>query len=143
MTNDKPRWKGARFQSNQQSQAAIKVFNINKIEVNYLNPQYKLDIEPDYAITDQGLLLVGKLMPTQQSLPSFSLRWDEKDDHLNVDILPEDNCWQNETKGYKGHRPQKTDQYPGRAYALIVKTPTLNVVDAIISFNLARDVSIS
>jgi len=138
--NDKPHWKGARYQEQGGSRAATKVFN-TKVELTYLNPQYELEILPESTITDQALLLVGRLTPRQESLPHFSLRWDEKCDHLNVDMIPQEESWQSETKGYKGHRPQKTDKHPGRAFLLIIKTPTLDVIDAVISFNLAREVS--
>jgi len=116
--NDKRGWKGSRYQDKGGSQAATKTFNI-KIELNSLNPQYELEIPKEYTINEQGLLLVGKLIPKQPSLPQFSLRWDEKGNHLNVDIKPQEKDWEGETKGYKGHQPQKADQYPGRAFLLI------------------------
>ena len=136
--NSKPHWKGARYQGKGGSQAATKVFN-TKVELNYLNPQHELEILSENAITAQGLLLVGRLTPKQQSLPQFSLRWDEKCNHLNVDIEPKEKSWQSETNGYIGHQPNKSDMHPGRAFSLIIKTPTLDVINAVISFNLARD----
>jgi len=135
---NKPRWKGARCESEGFSQAATKVFN-TRVEINSLDNEYDLEI-PMNTITDQGLLIVGGLIPKRSDLPSFTLRWDEKADHLNVDMSPQEKDWEIEINGYKGHRLQKSTSHDGRAFVLIIKTPTVNVIDAIISFNLARDI---
>lgn len=139
--DSKPRWKGVRYKGEGGGQAANGVFNIKVEPINYLNPKYELEILDDNPTTEQGLLLIGKLIPKQRSLPQFLLRWDEKGNHLNVDIVPQEEDWVRETNGYKGHRPDKVDGYKCRAFSLIIKIPTLNVIDAIISFNLARGVS--
>jgi len=136
-------WKGARYQKKGFSQEASKVFNV-KVELAYLNPDYDLELLQDNKITEQGLLLCGKLKPKQPSLPEFWFRWDEKGDHLNVDMIPDEGCqddWQNETHGYKGHRPQKVSDHPGRAFNLLITTPNLKAFEGVISFNLARDVA--
>jgi hypothetical protein len=139
---DKPHWKGSSYKAKGQSETASKVFNV-KVNVNYLNPQYDIDIPQENKITDQGLLLVGKIVPKQHYLPQFSLRWDEKDNHLNVDILPKEIDWESENNGYIGHTLQKVNQSQGRAFSLIIKIPGQSVIDAIITLNLARDMEIS
>jgi hypothetical protein len=138
---DKPRrgWKGSRYKDEAHAEEASKVFNI-RAQFNYLNPQYELEILQDNTIDEQGLLAVGTLKPRQQGLPQFTIRWDEKGNHLNIDMNPPDKDWEREKNGFKGHLPQKTQQLPGRAFALIIQTPSLSVIDAAISFNLAFDV---
>jgi hypothetical protein len=139
---DRPRWKGARCQGTGGSRAATKVFD-TKVQVNYLSPRYKLDMLSENQITSQGLLLLGRVIPEEKGLPQFTIRWDEKSNHLNVDIMPEEECWQSETNGYKGHEPARMAQYPGRAFSLIIKTPKLDVIDAVIFFALTREVCVT
>ena len=138
----KGRWKGSRYQEKGFSQEANQVLNI-KVELEYLNHDYDLELLHANNITEQGLLLCGKLKPKLPSLPEFCFRWDEKGDHLNVDMIPCEGCkddWKNETHGYKGHRPQKTSDRSGRAFNLLIATPNFKVLEGVISFNLARDV---
>jgi hypothetical protein len=135
-------WKGARYQEKGSSREARKAFNI-KVDYVYLNPDYDLKPLQDNEITEQGLLLCGKLKPQQPLLPEFWIRWDEKGDHLNVDMQSDKGCqddWENETHGYKGHRSQKASDRPGRAFNLLITTPDLKVFEGVISFNVARDV---
>ena len=143
--NKKHGWKGTRYQDKGGSQEASKVFNV-KVELAYLNPDYELELLQDNKITEQGLLLCGKLKPKLTSLPKFLFRWDEKGDHLNVDMIPDEGYhddWQNETHGYKGHRPQKARDCPGRAFNLLITTPNLKVFNGVISFNITRNVAAS
>ena len=142
--NKKRGWKGARYQGIGFNQEANKVFNV-RVELAYLNPDYDLELLQNNKITDQGLLLCGKLKPKLSSLPEFLFRWDEKGDHLNVDMIPDEGCqddWKSETNGFKGHRPERTSDRPGRAFKLLITTPNLKVFNGIISFDLARDVTI-
>ena len=135
-------WKRGRYQKKGYSREARAVFNI-KVEYRYLNPDYEFPPLQDNEITEQGLLLCGKLKPQQPLLPEFWIRWDEKGDHLNVDIKPDEGCkddWEKETNGYKGHLPQKASDCLGKAFNLLITTPDLKVFDGVISFNLARDV---
>jgi len=134
-------WKGARYQEKGSSREASKVFNI-KVELVYLNPDYYLELLQNNEITEQGLLLCSKLKPQQPLLPEFRIRWDEKGDHLNVDMISDEGCqddWKNETHGYKGHRSQKASDRLGRAFNLLITTPDLKAFEGVISFNLARD----
>ena len=84
-------WKGARYQDEGSGQEASKVFNI-KVEFAYLNSDYDLVLLQGNEITGQGLLLCGKLKPKKPLLPEFLIRWDEKGDHLNVDIKHDKKC---------------------------------------------------
>jgi hypothetical protein len=138
-------WKGVRYQEKGLSREAGQVLGV-KVELEYLNANYELELLPGNKTAEQGLLLCGKLKPKQPSLPEFWLRWDEKGDHLNVDIVADQERrydWQNETNGYKGHRPQKASDYPGRAFRLSIAIPESNIFKGIISFNLARNVEVS
>lgn len=74
--NKKHGWKGAGYQEQGVSQEASKVFNV-KVELAYLNPDYELELLQDNKITEQGLLLCGKLKPKLPSLPEFWLRLDK------------------------------------------------------------------
>lgn len=136
-------WKGGRYQKKGYSREASEVFNIKVEELVYKNPNYDLELFQEGKINEQGLLLCGKLKPQQPLLPEFWIRWDEKGDHLNVDMKSDEGCkddWEKETNGYKGHLPQKASDRLGKAFNLLITTPDLKVFDGVISFNLARDV---
>ena len=140
--NQRMGWKGAHYQDKGGSQAASKAFNI-KVELNFLNTEYDLEVFPESNITKQGLLFIGKIKPRQPSLPEYLLRWDEKNNHLNVDMIPEENFWKSETQGYKGHLPEKAVDHVGRAFSIVITTPKLRIIDGVVSFSLARDVAAS
>jgi hypothetical protein len=135
-------WKGARYQNKGSSQQASRIFNIN-YKLAYLNPDYDFEILQDEKITEQGLLICGKLKPKRRSLPEFWLRWDEKGGELDVDMHGDSKHqedWINSRNGYKGHHTVKMKK-EGRYFKVSIKTPTMEVTDGVISFNLARDIT--
>jgi hypothetical protein len=135
-------WKGARHQDKRGSQQASGVFNI-KYESAYLNPDYDLEILQDDKISEQGLLLCGKLKPKIPSLPEFWLRWDEKEEELDIDMHGDSKHrkdWNNSRNGYIGHHAVRMKK-EGRHFKVSIETPTMKVYDGVISFNLARDVT--
>jgi hypothetical protein len=142
LENNKSSWNGCRYQSNGESRTTRKVFNIN-VELNYLNEQYSNNNIPKESYIDsegKSLLRVGKIVPKSANLPTFYLRWDEKGNHLNIDMEPNQDGWEQEKKGYKGHRINKMIDRSGNVFHVIIQIPSIDVVfDAIISFNLQRE----
>jgi len=136
------RWKASRYDDEKGGgREASQVIHPN-IDLIYLHPSYQLIEFNENTITNQGLLLVGKIVPKQTGLPEFLLRWDEKDGHLNIDIAPSTKYWRSETHGYKGHTPLKTKNLNGRIFLLNITTPEIGtVVDGTISFGLGRSLS--
>ncbi len=140
--NKKSGWKGARYQDKGGSHQASGVFNI-KHESVYLNPDYDLEILQNNKITQQGLLLCGTLKPKHASLPEFWIRWDEKEEELDVDMHGDSKHredWINSRSGYTGHHAMRMKK-EGRHFKVSIETPTMKVFDGVISFNLARDIT--
>lgn len=65
-----------------------RAFGTNEIRVYYedLDTNYELSVSSNNRISRTGLLTIGKLSSQDPDLPSFSFRWDNKDDALDVDI---------------------------------------------------------
>jgi hypothetical protein len=53
----------------------------------YLDPDYSLKVVPISAVTPTGLLAVLRLEPTVPGLPSFVVRWDDKQNTIDVDLV--------------------------------------------------------
>jgi hypothetical protein len=137
----KGKWKGAHYQEEEASQGFLTAFNI-KADITYIHDEYELVVLPKISITEQGLQLIGKIKPKNNTMPEFLIRWDEKDNHLNVDIVPEEKLWKRGIQGYKGHLAEKLKDRAGRAFSLIIETPASKVFNGVVSFNLARDRSL-
>ena len=135
-------WKGSRYQNKEGSQQASRIFNI-KYESMYLNPDYYLEILQDNTITEQGLLLCAKLIPNHSTLPEFQIRWDEKEEKLDVDIHGDSKHkkdWTSSRNGYAGHHAIRL-QKEGRHFQVSIETPIMKVFDGVLSFNLARGIT--
>lgn len=145
MKNKEIHWKGARFKGNRESREAYEAFDIKLEKLDYINPQYELKLPTDTTIDTRGeaLLLIGELIPRNESLPSFFIRWDEKEGNLNIDMCPDQEGWKQEIHGYEGHHPPKCTGQPKRICPIKVSTPELRVIDAVISFCLQRKMGLS
>ena len=82
---------------------------VDIVSVDYLNPEYELEVLSNERTTPTGLLEVVKLNPKKPDLPQFIFRWDEKTDRLDVDIYKNGiNCkdlWKK--PGHEGHQTQR------------------------------------
>jgi hypothetical protein len=135
-------WKGNRYNTKGFTREANKIFNV-KMEKTYLNPEYEVELFSESEIDEQGLLTICKLKTKRVGFPEFFVRWDEKGDHINIDMFPNNTCrknWEKERRGYKGHKPRKVGE---KTYMLLVSTPTIKVVEGTISFSLRRNVGLS
>lgn len=61
--NKKRGWKGAHFESDEGASTDRRVFNIRPLEGYYCNQDYDLELYESNEITEEGLLLLGKLKP--------------------------------------------------------------------------------
>ena len=136
----KGRWKGTRFESEGFTREASKFLDVKVEEPYHCNSDYKLELYPGQEVTSTGLLVIAKLKPEKSSLPEFWFRWDEKADHLNVDMKPKHKDWGGEKNGYEGHRPKKVGT--GRRFEVSIKIPGIDVFHGIISFSLFKKVGV-
>jgi hypothetical protein len=141
--NIKKRWKGDRYQDESGSRQASEVFNI-KNESVYLNHNYDLEILQNMKISENGLLICGKLRPKTPSLPEFWFRWDEKQQELDIDMhgdIRHREDWNNSRNGYEGHHTEKVIN-GGRNFKVSIKIPNSVIFQGVLSFNLKSDVEI-
>jgi hypothetical protein len=131
-------WKGSNYQDESSSETVDRTFNVEIMNLAYSNPNYSLDFPNETCVPISGWSVIGRLTPKDKSLPSFLIRWDEKHNHVNVDMTPKKRGWEKETNGYTGHTLHQAKQFSGRSFALVIKIPEFDVIDAVISFNLAR-----
>jgi len=91
-----------------------KVFEINKIEIIgsfFIIPNYTLDLYSNIRITPTGHLPIARLKPNNKKLPLFTLRWDQKDKTVDVDVDNVNNTirktFKNEKNGCSGHHSRE------------------------------------
>jgi hypothetical protein len=97
------------------------------VECEVLNRQY---CEPRISFvvraTDTGHLELVKISARNPSLPSFSIRWDQADNSIDVDLLGDANearKFAMQKGGYRGHKTVLTSKTP-RIYAVNINTPS-------------------
>jgi len=135
-------WKGARFESDDFKRKAAEAFNVTVGKGYYCDKDYDLKVHTQARIMPTGRLVIAELHPKKSSLPSFSFRWDEKADSLDVDIQgvtdTVENWFKKGTKGYAGHHPTKVG--PGRTFEADIRIPQTHVFHGFLTFNLDRKV---
>ena len=123
---------------------AESVFNIVP-ENLYLDLDYSLRIVPISAVTRTGLLAVLRLQPTVPGLPSFVVRWDDKQNTIDVDLegnVIDREAFKLERNGYKGHHPVTVSVEP-RVFKIDIQLPRRKVYEARLTCNVGRSVSIA
>jgi hypothetical protein len=124
-----------------------RVFSINniKIEVNHLNINYSIHEFNGSELTETGLLKLIEFRSSDESLPYFIVRWDEKNYTIDTDIY---NCSKDVRKaflkkqnGYNGHHTKLLNESP-RLFKLEIFLPTLIVFRGTITFNAHRRMTV-
>ncbi|MBM3155788.1 MAG: hypothetical protein FJ004_00700 [Chloroflexi bacterium] len=109
------------------------------MEFEHLDEDYTVQVPKESKTTEQSCLVVGGLEPKADLLPRFSFRWDQKANHLNVDIHGVNNTektrFERGENGYSGHVAQKVEQH-GRFFDINILIPSKRVFKGRISFNL-------
>lgn len=135
------RWKGVNCRGRDSEEKVAGAFKV-KVETGTLSEAYDLEHDAESATSQEGFLAIAKLKPKKTSLPAFTLRWDHKDSHLNVDIggvsERERKWFKKSQKGYKGHMSERS-VYEGRSFDVEIAIPSMTVFAGRVSFNLALD----
>jgi hypothetical protein len=122
-----------------------RVSEVSNLEVNpnSFNQDYKQE-QCDGRLTETGNLEVLKLVPISGSGPSFTARWDQKPDHLDIDMHCASNSaiskFRNNKGGYLGHHTRRTTDPDKRIFEVKIKTPAGAIFDGGISFSLTRKI---
>lgn len=81
--------------------------------------------------SETGHLELLRIEPNRAGLPSFSVRWDHKDNSVDIDLISineeEVACFKAEKCGYRGHHTDKLDQ-PSRTHVIDIETPATGPV---------------
>jgi hypothetical protein len=111
----------------------------------FIHPEYDIILDGG-QIGPTGLLVIARLKPknaTIRTLPEFVLRWDEKDNHLDLDPVDvskaEKSQFKKGTSNYYGHHAEKLRSGP-RVFEVNIVWHGQPIYHGEIIFNLAREV---
>ena len=122
---------------------ARSAFNVNERHT-FIHPGYDIVLD-GRQIGSTGLLVIARLRPKNAkigTLPEFVLRWDEKDNHLDVDPVgvseAEKSQFRKGTSDYYGHHADKLQSGP-RVFETNIGWHGHRIYHGEIRFNLARE----
>jgi len=78
-------------------------------------------------------------------LPSFVVRWDDKQNTIDVDLEgnpAERQGFKFERNGYRGHHPATISVEP-RVFEVDIQLPKRKVYEALLTFNVGRSVTLA
>jgi hypothetical protein len=140
---NKKGWKGVNYRGTGSSEEVQGAHDVTA-KVQHLDGDYDFHLYNEVKTTDQGLLVVAELKPKVISLPSFSIRWDRKNDHLNADIhgagKTRERWFRDGKKGYLGHIAQKAAGQV-RASDVDIWMPSKHVFKGRLNFGLDYSVT--
>ncbi len=119
-----------------------KAFNL-QIDTKYIHPDYKLHNYPEESnLSKTGLLKLFTIKTKVKSnKPLFSVRWDEKNNEVDIDILNVEKnintLFKAEKSGCLGHHTQRTSESP-RIFYILIKTPNQTIYEGNITFNINK-----
>jgi hypothetical protein len=129
----------------EEGDGAKAILNVSE-EREYVHPDYDL-VLGEGQIGQTGLLAIATLKlknPRTGSLPDFVLRWDDKDDRLDVDSLSklekEQRLFRRGTGGYCGHHSVRISTSP-RAFEINLAWQGQGIYRGRLKFNLSIDLS--
>src|SRR5271166_1401784 len=85
-----------------------KVFNVSNVKAcpTFIHPDYRIEL-CEGVLGETGRLEILKLVPKSTTEPYFTARWDQKPEHLDIDIHRVSNSakskFRNNRGGYEGH----------------------------------------
>jgi hypothetical protein len=110
---------------------------MKRINPTLIHPDYKL--EPcDGILSETGKLEVLKVVPKSGDGPYFIARWDQRGEHVDIDMHGAPKSAIKKFKanegGYSGHRTRRTAVQSGRCYKIEIKTPRGMIFQGTVSF---------
>jgi hypothetical protein len=105
----------------------IRPHQANDIDVTTeeINPVYELKARRDSAATDTAHLELFRLEPSDSKRPSFSARWDWKENTVDIDLLGDPGLckeFKADSDGYKGHHTTALSESP-LTYQVDIRVP--------------------
>ncbi|MDD5591087.1 MAG: hypothetical protein PHY18_04075 [Dehalococcoidales bacterium] len=129
----------------QRNGKARKAFNMVE-KRTYISPEYDMVLGNE-EISSTGPLVIARLKlknaDKKGTLPEFLFRWDEKDNHLDIDALDTSKkrqiLFRNGNTEYYGHRPTRISTSP-RIFQIEIAWSGNKVYSGEFGFSLGRDV---
>jgi len=125
---------------------ARSAFNVSERH-KFIHPEYDIVLD-GRQIGPTGLLVIARLKPknaTIGALPEFVLRWDGKNNHLDVDPVDvsraKERQFKKGTNNYYGHHADKLPSGP-RVFEVNIGWHGRPVYHGEIRFNLAREAEV-
>jgi len=120
-----------------QSGRVSKVGNL-EVHTNSIHPDYALE-HCDGILSETGKLELLKLVPKSGTGPSFTARWDQKPQRLDIDMHDASTTaakkFKAEQDGYSGHHTERTSDPHKRVFDVTITVPTGTVFDGSVSFS--------
>jgi hypothetical protein len=110
----------------------------------YLGSDYSLTIPPSTTTTPTGHLVLFRLVPRIPGLPTFTGRWDDTQNAIDVDMDGlgfDKRAFNAGRKGFKGHRTTLVSESP-RVFKVGIHIPNRAIFESNITLNKHIGVSI-
>jgi hypothetical protein len=116
------------------------------VKPRYVNPDYRS--EPcDGILTDTGKLEILKLISKSGAGPYFIARWDQRPEHLDIDMHYASKGairkFKNKKDGYGGHHTNRTTDPNKRIFDVKIELPDGVIFDGEVSFSNTYEVKVS
>jgi hypothetical protein len=120
---------------------ASKVSNL-KVVSTFIHPDYKA--EPcDGILSETGRLEILKVFPKSGDGPYFIARWDQRPEHLDIDMhgAPKSGIkkFKANKGGYSGHHTSRPSDPDKRIFDIKILTPLGTTFDGSVSFSLTYE----
>lgn len=112
-----------------------------EVSTDYIDPGYTLDITEHSKMSDTGLLTLFMIKPNKGSnFPLFAVRWDEKEQAVDIDIISSNpticKLFKAGKDGYCGHHASRISESP-RLYKIEIKIPDKKIFVGNTTFNVS------
>jgi hypothetical protein len=132
---------------NQTNSRSGRVSKVSNLEVNptLIHPDYKS--EPcDGILSETGKLEILKVVPKSGDGPYFIARWDQRPEHVDIDMHGAPKSANKQFKanegGYSGHHTSRPTDPDKRLFDIKIQTPLGTIFDGTASFSLTYEVAV-
>lgn len=116
---------------------------VEPISIVHKDDDYDLELCPNSKASETGHIVIAKLSPRDEKMPSFVFRWDHPNGVMDIDIfLAGKSCkylWKQ--SGYKGHWTRLTDDEK-REYSVLIEIPKRKIFEGIIRVGLLTELNL-
>jgi hypothetical protein len=114
------------------------------LQNEYVDPGYTREVPKVATVTPTGHLVLLRLQAISRGWPAFTVRWDEKQNTIDVDLVgcaDDAELFRLGRKGYQGHHPVTVSVDP-RVFKIDIRLPQLKVYEALLTCNVGLGLAI-